>query len=130
MPTELRRILCVDDEPDVLAVAQMALETVGGFAVDAVHSGVRAVEAAAATKPDAILLDVMMPQMDGPATLKALRDNPNLRDVPIIFMSARVRNSEIEEYLALGANGVVAKPFDPMMLSSQIKEIWEKFHAV
>lgn len=128
MSAELRTVFCVDDEPDVLSVAQMCLETVGEFQVVTASSGTEAITKVVATKPDAILLDVMMPQMDGPATLKALRSMPELARVPIIFMTARIRPGEVDEYTALGADGVVAKPFDPMELSNQIRAIWERFH--
>ncbi len=127
--SKLQTILCIDDEPDVLAVAQMCLETVGNFQVVPANGGKAGVEAAAVSKPDAILLDVMMPELDGPATLKLLRQNEALDTVPIIFMTARVREEEIADYLATGANGVIAKPFDPMALSAQVLELWEKFHA-
>ena len=129
MSAEQKHILCIDDEPDVLSVAQMSLETVGEFKVTAVSSGKQGIEAAANEKPDVILLDVMMPEMDGPTALKELRQNTALSDVPIIFMTARVRQSEIEEYMAMGANGVIAKPFDPMTLSTQVNELWKKFNA-
>jgi two-component system, OmpR family, response regulator len=126
---ELRHVLCVDDEPDVLSVAQMCLETVGEFTVSTASSGQEALDRAVMLKPDIILLDVMMPGMDGPTTLRALRQEAALDGVPVIFMTARVRTAEIDEYLALGANGVVAKPFDPMLLSTQITELFEAFHA-
>lgn len=129
MTNKLENVLCIDDEPDVLSVAQMSLETVGEFNVTAASSGKEGLEKAQAEKPDAILLDVMMPEMDGPATLKALRNIAMLKNVPVIFMTARVRTSEVDEYLALGADGVIPKPFDPMTLSSQVTEIWKKFHA-
>lgn len=129
MTGQLQRVFCIDDEPDVLAVAQMSLETVGEFTVITASSGKQAVEQVVAAKPDAILLDVMMPEMDGPATLKELRQLPELDSVPIIFMTARVRPNEVDEYMGLGADGVVAKPFDPMELSDQIRAVWERFHG-
>lgn len=129
MTNKLKNILCIDDEPDVLSVAQMCLETVGEFNVTTASSGNEGLEKMLANKPDVILLDVMMPGIDGPATLKLVRKHPDFDDVPIIFMTARVRPSEIQEYLALGANGVMPKPFDPMTLSAQVTEIWEKFLA-
>ncbi len=126
---ELKTILCVDDEPDVLAVAQMCLETVGEFTVLTASNGAEAIEKASTHLPDAILLDVMMPGMDGPSTLQSLRAMPALNGIPIIFMTARVRQPEIDEYKNLGGDGVIAKPFDPMQLSAQILAIWEEFHA-
>ena len=129
MGLTLQHILCVDDEADILEVAQLALETVGGFQVSCLNSGVEAVAKAAGIKPDLILLDVMMPQLDGPSTLKESRKNPALDQVPIIFMTARVQPSEIKAYMDLGAAGVTPKPFDAMALAGQITQIWERFHG-
>jgi CheY-like chemotaxis protein len=129
MQHELKHILCIDDEPDVLSVAQLCLETVGGYHVSTASSGTEAIETTKILHPDVILLDMMMPDMDGQATLQQLRKNASLQDVPIIFMTARVREVEIKEYLSLGADDVLSKPFDPMMLASQVHAIWEKFHA-
>lgn len=128
MPT-LGTILCVDDEPDVLLVTQLCLETMGGFTVIPVDGGREALASVAQAVPDLVLLDIMMPGMDGPTTLKALREIDALAATPIIFMTARVRPSEVEEYLAMGANGVVAKPFDPATLCDEITQMWERFHA-
>ena len=116
-------ILCVDDEQDILSVATLALEMVGGFTVSSVTNGSDAVWAAEDTQPDLILLDVMMPQMGGPATLKALRENRNTAGIPVVFMTARVQAHEVAEYLELGASAVIHKPFDPMLLPSQLKEV-------
>lgn len=128
MERTLQHILCIDDEADILEVARMCLETVGGYRVSTCSSGAEAVAKIDAIAPDLIMIDVMMPQMDGPATLLELRKNPALADTPIVFMTARIQPSEITEYLVLGANAVLPKPFDPMALSSQIQEIWQK-HA-
>lgn len=128
MTAVLQNILCVDDEPDVLSVAKMCLKKVGSFSVTAVGSGKMAIESVAQAKPDAILLDVMMPEMDGIATLQLLRQNLALSDVPVIFMTARVQPSEIKDYLTQGANGVIAKPFNPMTLAGEITELWREFH--
>jgi two-component system, OmpR family, response regulator len=124
----LRRILCIDDESDILEVAQMCLETVGGFDVDTCTGGQEALGKVDEFAPDLILLDVMMPGMNGPETLAALRKKPKLDDVPIVFMTARIQSSEIKSYLKMGAAGVIAKPFDPMGLSSEVERIWETCH--
>lgn len=121
---ELRRILFVEDDPDIRTVATMALEAVGGFSVLACDSGDRAVEEAAAFGPDLVLLDVTMPGLDGPATLKALRRLPELRETPIVFMTARVQTHEVTLYREMGAADVIAKPFDPMALSDTVRSIW------
>ena len=127
---ELRHILCVDDEPDVLFLARRSLEKVGGFTITPANGGIAALEALSAVKPDLILLDVMMPEVDGPATLKLIRGNPDYNHIPVVFITARVRSSEVEEYLDLGAAGVLAKPFDPMTLHKEVRAIWDKTHAV
>lgn len=124
MPKPLARILYVEDEPDIRAVAQMALEAVGGFSVIACASGNEALAAALTAAADLILLDVMMPGMDGPRTLGALRALPATADTPVIFMTAKVQPAEIAQFLALGAIDVIHKPFDPMELSDQIRRIW------
>lgn len=126
MPKPLARILYVEDEPDIRMVAQMALEAVGGFTVIACASGSEALAAAPTASADLLLLDVMMPGMDGPSTLKALRDLPATAQTPVIFMTAKVQAAEVAQYMALGALDVIHKPFDPMELAAQIVRIWER----
>lgn len=115
------RVLCVEDDPDIRTVAQVALETVGGFTVKICSNGEEALREAEAFAPDLILLDVMMPGMDGPATFAGLRRNPSLDEIPVVFMTAKVRPSEIGHYKSLGAVDVIPKPFDPMALADQIR---------
>ncbi|MCU0925575.1 MAG: response regulator [Hydrogenophaga sp.] len=124
----LQRILCVEDEPDIQAIARMALELVGGFQVQVCSSGEQAVREARAFAPDMILLDVMMPGMDGPGTLAALRSLPGLDTVPVAFMTAKVQPQEVAHYKSLGALDVIAKPFDPMTLASLVRQIWSRRH--
>lgn len=124
----LNRILYVEDEPDIQAVAQVALEAVGGFALEICGSGPEAIEKAPGFEPDLILLDVMMPGMDGPNTLKALRELPETVQAPVVFMTAKVQPHEVEQYKAMGAVDVIAKPFDPMQLPDDIRRIWEQCH--
>ncbi|MGH8805418.1 MAG: response regulator [Polaromonas sp.] len=124
MPTPLSRILYVEDEPDIRVVAQMALEAVGGFTVIACAGGREALSAAPDARVDLLLLDVMMPGMDGPSTLQALRELPATANTPVIFMTAKVQATEVAAYKALGALDVIPKPFDPMELSAQIQRIW------
>lgn len=126
---KLERILCVEDEEDIRKVQLIALESLGGFKVLACASGAEAIQEAAAFAPQMILLDVMMPGMDGPATLKSLRTLPGLEEAPVIFVTAKVQQDEIDYYLELGALDVISKPFDPMTLSAQLKQIWELRHA-
>lgn len=129
MSDKLSRILYVEDEADIRTVARLALETVGGFTLEVCASGSEAIRRAADFQPQLMLLDVMMPVMDGPATLGTLRDLPGLVDTPVIFMTAKVQPDEVARYLALGAVAVIAKPFDPMTLASQIEAIWARCPA-
>jgi two-component system OmpR family response regulator len=125
---ELRRILMVEDEPDIQAVARIALETVGGFTVDMCNSGQEALDRVLELAPDLILMDVMMPGMDGPSTLKHLRAVPATASYPIIFMTAKVQSHEVARYKDIGGLGVIAKPFDPMTLAQSVRSIWERGH--
>ena len=126
MTQALNRILYVEDEPDIRMVAQMALQAVGGFTVIACASGQEALDAAPGASADLLLLDVMMPGMDGPSTLKALRALPATANTPVIFMTAKVQAAEVAVYKGLGALEVIPKPFDPMELSAQIQRIWSE----
>ncbi len=126
MHTDLQRILYVEDDPDIQAIAVMVLETIHGFTLEVCSSGNEAVQKAEAFNPDLILLDVMMPNMDGPETLERLREFPTLAVTPVVFMTAKVQPQEVQAYLDLGAVGVIAKPFDPMILADQLREIWER----
>ena len=126
---EPQRILHVDDEPDIRDVTKLALEAVGGFTVESCASGAEAIHAARVFIPDVILLDVMMPEMDGPTTLKSMRTTPALADIPVVFMTAKAQSREIEHFKALGAVDVIVKPFDPMTLADTIREIWTRHHT-
>lgn len=125
LASELQRILYVEDEPDIQAVAQIALESVGGFTMKVCQNGKQALAEAADFKPDLLLLDVMMPDMDGPTTLVELHKQPELADVPAVFMTAKVQPQEVAQLRTMGAVDVITKPFDPMTLSDQIRKIWE-----
>lgn len=120
----LERILVIEDEADIRTVARLALEAVGGFTVETCASGSEGCARAQTFLPDIILLDVMMPGMDGPATLAALRQQAALVAVPVVFMTAKVQPQEVAHYRALGALDVIAKPFDPMTLADTVRRIW------
>lgn len=122
--SELHRIMYVEDDPDIQAVAKMALEMVGGFTVRICSSGEEALREAAAFEPDLVLLDVMMPGMDGLETFNRLREEEDLADVPVVFLSAKVQPNEVAQYMSLGARDVIAKPFDPMALADRVRTIW------
>ena len=124
--TELKKILYVEDEPDIQMIARVALENVGGFELLVCSSGAEAVEKAATFDPDLFLLDVMMPGMDGPTTLLELRKIPQLAKTPVMFMTAKVQPQEIEFLKSLNVADVIAKPFDPMGLATNIRDSWAK----
>lgn len=126
---QLSRILYVEDEPDIQAVAKIALEMVGGFTVEVCSSGQEAVDKCAGFKPDLVLLDVMMPGMDGPTTFAALRAKPEGANLPIAFMTAKVQPAEVERYTGMGAIGVISKPFDPMTLAETVRGLWTAHHG-
>jgi CheY-like chemotaxis protein len=118
-----RRVVVVDDEADIREIATLSLETVAGWQVVSVSSGLEAVAVVAREQPDAVLLDVMMPGQDGPATLAALRAQESTRAVPVVFLTAKAQVRERAQLQDLGAAGVLAKPFDPMTLGTEIADL-------
>lgn len=129
MADKLTRILYVEDEPDIQTVARLALETLGGFTVEICSSGSEALIRAPVFDPQLILLDVMMPVMDGTTTLGKLRELPQFSATPVVFMTAKVQPGEVAGYKNIGAVDVIPKPFDPMTLSGQVLDIWERCHG-
>jgi two-component system OmpR family response regulator len=125
MRGSLQTVLYVDDEPDIREVVELALRIVAGLEVRTCESGERALQILATFKPDLILLDVMMPGMDGAATLQRLRATPGIEDIPVIFITAKALPQEVARFRELGAIGVIAKPFDAMQLGEQVRAIWE-----
>jgi len=123
---ELKKILYVEDEVDIQKVVKMTLEVIGDFDVLICSSGPEALEKGPDFAPDMCLLDVMMPGMDGPATLVALRELEAFANTPFAFLTAKVQGEEIARYKALGAIDVIIKPFDPMSLPDQVREIWSR----
>lgn len=115
-------LLLVDDDPDIRLVAQIALRR-AGFTVTAVDNGPAAIASAHAALPDVILLDWMMPGMDGPEVCRRLKSDAALRDIPVIFLSARSQQAEIARGLALGAAGYIIKPFDALTLGGEVKTL-------
>jgi CheY-like chemotaxis protein len=115
------RVLHVDDEPDIREVVQLSLSLDPDLNVRSCSSGGDALAEAADWSPDLILLDVMMPNMDGPTTLGRLRDSPRTSAIPVVFMTARAQPRELEHFVSLGAEGVIAKPFDPMTLAASVR---------
>jgi CheY-like chemotaxis protein len=121
----LQQILYVDDEPDIREIVQMALGLMPALSVTVADSGMRALQSMLSNKPDLVLLDVMMPNMDGPTTLQQMRATPQLQAIPVIFMTAKAMPQEVARFRALGAAAVIAKPFDPMLLAEHVFAIWE-----
>lgn len=115
-----KRILYVDDEDDIREVAQISLELSQEFDVRSVSSGPLAIGVALDWRPDIILLDVMMPGMDGPETLRRLAGTPATARIPVVFVTARTQRQEVADFLAMGARAVIAKPFDPMTLAAEV----------
>jgi len=119
----ISKVLLVDDEPDIRRIGEISLRRVGGWDVAMAGSGAEAILLAPVYRPDLILLDVMMPGMDGPQTFAKLRELPELAGVPVIFVTAKVQRDDVARLRALGAIGVVSKPFDPMALPAELRRI-------
>jgi two-component system OmpR family response regulator len=118
----IKRVMLVDDEDDIRLIGEMALTEIGLWDVLTASSGAEALEKIG-QMPDVVLLDVMMPGMEGPDVLQAFQRDPAVRHIPVIFMTAKVQKHEILHYLEIGARGVIAKPFDPLTLHTQIQKI-------
>ncbi len=120
---KITKIMIVDDDEDICTVAELAARRVGGWDVVVAASGQEALDKARSERPDVILLDAMMPVLDGPSTLVKLREEPSTATIPVIFLTAKVQRREIERYMALGAIGVIRKPFDAMTLPDEVRRI-------
>jgi CheY-like chemotaxis protein len=118
-----RRILIIDDEDDIREVAGLSLETVAGWEVVLASSGAQGIARAIEHQPDAILLDVMMPGMDGPATFRELRNNPATAHIPVMLLTAKVQSTDQRRFADLGVEAVLFKPFDPLTLPTQIADV-------
>ena len=118
-----RKVLIIDDEDDIREVAALSLESVAGWEVVTANSGSQGLARAAEHQPDAILLDVMMPGMDGPTTFRELRKNPATSKIPVLLLTAKVQSSDQRRFADLGVEAVLFKPFDPMTLSTQIASV-------
>lgn len=127
MTTELQHLIYVEDEPDIQSIVKLALETLGNMSVDVFSSGEEALKHAPDLSPQMVLLDVMMPGMDGPATMTALKSLPNYGSLPYIFITAKNRPEEVKDLMNMGAFRVLPKPFDPLMLATELKSLWRQF---
>ncbi len=121
---ELNKVVCVEDDADIRSIIELALQDLGGFDLKVYESGTDALEGLPGAAADLIVLDVMMPGMDGKETLRNLRAMPEFSDTPIVFMTAKAQPSELDQYMELGAIGVITKPFDPMTLADQLRDLW------
>ncbi len=117
------KVLLVDDDADIRMVADVALRKVGGWEVTLAESGPDALQRLETLRPDVIILDMMMPGMDGLGTLKALRRRSELSHIPVIFMTAKVQSKHVDSFLEAGAVGCIAKPFDPLQLSLEVSRL-------
>jgi two-component system, OmpR family, response regulator len=126
---KIQSVLYVDDDPNICEVVQATLHLIAGLNVHTAYSGERAIDLAYELRPDIILLDVVMPGLDGPATLKRMREHALLANIPIIFLSAKVCPAEIARFLQLGAIGVIGKPFDPLRLGDELFAIQREVGA-
>jgi two-component system, OmpR family, response regulator len=126
---ELKKILYAEDEDDIRAIAQIALEDIGGYTVRYCTNGQKIIEAAKEFIPDLLLLDVMMPETDGPTALLELRKNPDFINIPAIFMTAKIQSDELREYQSIGAIEVITKPFNPITLAETIQNAWLKYRG-
>ncbi len=119
----IQKVLLVDDEEDLRRIGHLGLGAVGKWQVILAVSGEDAIEKAREARPDLVLLDVLMPGIDGPTTCERLKADPATRDIPVIFLTANTQPHEIDRYLALGARGVIRKPFDPMQLAAEVRRL-------
>jgi len=120
-PAVVGTVLIVDDEADIRTIGRISLEDVGGMRVLLARSGEEGLAIAASERPDVILLDVMMPKMDGLSTLARLREDPRTAGIPVLFVTAKAQPHEVEHYLRAGARGVIAKPFEPLSLPDELR---------
>ncbi len=127
-PACLKRVLCVEDDPDIQIILQFTFEN-DQVAVAICDDGRAAVAQATEFKPDLILMDVMMPKMDGPTTFRTLRENAATANIPVIFMTAKIQSQDVQNYQSMGVLDVIAKPFDPATLVAELGRICEKYHG-
>ena len=127
---ELQSILIVEDEEDIRKILGIALGNAGGYQLSLCASAMDALDILQTYQPDLILLDVMMPVMDGPTFLSTIRQTEHLKEIPVIFMTAKVQPQEVEQYHAMGVLGVISKPFDPMRLSERLNDMWHSTSCI
>ncbi len=126
---QLQKILHVEDDESIRLIVEMALVDLAGFSLLAFDNGMAAVAQVSQYRPDLILLDVMMPGMDGLQTLQAIRQQPDCQHIPVVFMTARIQSDEKQQYLTAGAIAVIEKPFHAPSLGPELLEIFQQYHA-
>jgi len=127
MPAQpLQRVCYVEDDEDIRRIVRMSLERIGKLTVEVVGDPMAAIEAMKAFKPELVMLDWMMPGMDGPTLYRRMQEVPEVRDLPVVFITAKASEKELNELRALGAAGTISKPFSPKDLPGQLREIWER----
>lgn len=119
----MRRILIIDDEDDIREVAALSLETVAGWNVSTANCGIDGILKAVSEHPDAILMDVMMPAMDGPTTFREMQKNPEINGIPVLLLTAKVQGVDQRRFAGLGVSGILFKPFDPLTLAEQMSAV-------
>lgn len=122
---ELKKILYAEDEPDVQTIVELTIQTMSDYEIKICNNGKLLLDCVEEYNPDLILLDVMMPEMDGPTTFKNLLANEKTKDISVIFVTAKAQVQEVEKYKEIGALGVITKPFKMMNFCDEIKEIWD-----
>jgi len=127
MPAQpLNRICYVEDDEDIQKIVRMSLERVGKMTVEVVSDPMRAIEAIKTFKPELVMLDWMMPGMDGPTLFRKMKELPEVSGLPVVFITAKASQAELDELRALGAAGTISKPFSPRDLPEQLRAIWSK----
>ena len=124
--TPLNKISYVEDDEDIQRIVRMSLERVGKMCVDIVGDPTLAIEAMAKFKPDLVMLDWMMPKMDGPTLFREMQQHPETRNLPVVFITAKASARDLESLIAMGAAGTISKPFSPKDLPEQLREIWAR----
>ena len=119
----MRRVLIIDDEDDIREVAALSLEATAGWEILTARSGAEGIKVALAEQPDAILMDVMMPGVDGPTTFRTMQQNPLISEIPVLFLTAKVQGVDQRRFAGLGVAAVLFKPFDPLTLAQQISDV-------
>lgn len=125
MPTRpLQKVLYVEDDEDIQRIVRMSLERVGKMSIEVVGNSTLAIEAMKAYKPDLVMLDWMMPEMDGPTLFRKMKEDPEVADLPVVFITAKASSRELEQLITMGAKGTISKPFSPKDLPEQLRALW------